>query len=282
MPATTAPRRRRWRRLPYIARSTAAIAGGKPFHAGPSALGMRSNPYGAAPMENPENIRQAMNRVDPRQRGLLGAAWYLGYFAHMARGGAVAVTLGGGVGPFGIVHAPAAHAQPWFDEAGGLYPAFHVFKGLAGLKGAKLLESAATPARNVQVVAAETATGHEIWLANLTGEATSVSVRSEDRAGPALRPRRRGFHGRRRRCGCGRAPVEAVRRRQRGARPLCRRLHHRDMSGPTFRLDGKVAVVTGGSKGIGKADRPGAGGGRRDASSSPTATRNRPRRSRGR
>ena len=51
-------------------------------------LGMRSNPYGAAPMENPHNIRQAMNRVDPRQRGLLGAAWYLGYFAHMARGGA--------------------------------------------------------------------------------------------------------------------------------------------------------------------------------------------------
>jgi hypothetical protein len=162
--------------LPYVAKSTAAIAGQKPFHAGPSALGMRSNPYGAAPMENPQNIRQAMNRVDPRQRGLLGAAWYLGYFAHMARGGAMAVTLGGGVGPFGIVHAPAEHAQPWFDEAGGLYPAFHVFKGLARLRGARLLRSDARPGRNVQAVAAETSSGHEIWLANLTGEPTSVAL----------------------------------------------------------------------------------------------------------
>jgi hypothetical protein len=39
--------------LPYIAKSVAAIAGGKPWNAGPSALGMRANPYGAAPAENP-------------------------------------------------------------------------------------------------------------------------------------------------------------------------------------------------------------------------------------
>ena len=69
---------------------------------------MRDNPYGEAPMENPGNIRQAMNRIDPRQRGLFAAAWALGYFAHMARGGAAAVTLGGGVGEFGLVHAPDA------------------------------------------------------------------------------------------------------------------------------------------------------------------------------
>ena len=59
-------------------------------------------------MENPGNIRQAMNRIDPRQRGLFAAAWALGYLAHMARGGAAAVTLGGGVGEFGLVHAPDA------------------------------------------------------------------------------------------------------------------------------------------------------------------------------
>ena len=144
---------------------------------------MRQNPYGLAPAENPDNIRQAMNRVDPRQRGLLGAAFYLGYFAHMLRGGAASVTLGGGVGEFGIVHAPMAFATPYFDEAGGLYPAFHVFKGLARLKGAKCLETGAAPGRNVQAIAAETETGREIWLANLTGEPVAVTLRRAPETG---------------------------------------------------------------------------------------------------
>jgi hypothetical protein len=164
--------------LPYIAKSVAAIAGGRPWNAGPSALGMRSNPYGAAPAENPQNIRQAMNRMDPRQRGLLGAAWYLGYFAHMARGGAASVTLGGGVGEFGIVHARMPYAQPHFDEAKGVYPAFHVFKGLARLKGGPMLAAEAKPARSIQAVAAETSEGREIWLANLTGEPIAVSLQA--------------------------------------------------------------------------------------------------------
>lgn len=163
--------------LPFIIKSAAAIAGGKPFHAGPSALGMRANPYGSAPMDNPNNIRQAMNRMDPRQRGLLGAGWYLGYFAHMVRGGASAVTLGGGVGPFGIVAAKTDYAQPFFDEAGGVYPAYHVFKGLAELAGARAIASAPVPARDIQAVAAEMHDGTRVvWLANLTGTAQNVTL----------------------------------------------------------------------------------------------------------
>lgn len=156
--------------LPYIARSVAAIAGDRPWNVGPSALGMRMNPYGSVPAENPGNIRQAMNRADPRQRGLLGAAYYLGIFAHMARGGAASLSLGGGVGEFGIVHSRGFGAAPWFDKAGGVYPAFHVFKGLAALKGARLLDCKTFPPRNIQAVAAETAAGREAWIANLTGE----------------------------------------------------------------------------------------------------------------
>jgi hypothetical protein len=162
--------------LPYVAKSVAAMTGGKPWNVGPSALGMRSNPYGSAPADNPHNLRQAMNGTDPRQRGLLGAAWYLGYFAHMARGGAATVTLGAGVGPFGIAHAAGNYIQPWFDEAGGVYPAFHVFKGLARLKGKPMLATDAQPLRNIQAVAAQTSEAREIWLANLTGEPTSVSL----------------------------------------------------------------------------------------------------------
>jgi hypothetical protein len=162
--------------LPYVAKSVASFVDGKPWNAGPSAIGMRSNPYGAAPAENPGNIRQAMSRMDPRQRGLIGAAFYLGYFAHMARNGAAFVTLGAGVGEFGIVHARSDFAQPYFDAARGVYPAFHVFKGLARLRGSRLLGTEALPARNVQAVAAETAEGRELWLANLTGENQSLML----------------------------------------------------------------------------------------------------------
>ena len=86
------------------------------------------NPYGEAPMANPENIRQAMNGMDPRQRGLFAAAWSLGFVARFARGGAEAITLGGGVGEFGIAYAKMDYQQPYFDENGGVYPAYHVSK----------------------------------------------------------------------------------------------------------------------------------------------------------
>jgi hypothetical protein len=124
--------------LPHIARSVRATFGGKPYAVGPSAIGMRDNPYGQTTMPNPDNVRQAMNRNDPRQRGLLGAAWSLGYFAHFAAGGARQIALGGAVGPFGLLHAPADFPQPWFDEAGGLFPVYHVLRGLARLRGAAM------------------------------------------------------------------------------------------------------------------------------------------------
>ena len=124
--------------LPHIARSVRAIVGGKPYAVGPSGIGMRDNPYGQTTTPNPDNVRQAMNRNDPRQRSLLGAAWSLGYFAHFAAGGARQIALGGAVGPFGLLHAPADFPQPWFDKVGGLFPAYHVLRGLARLRGAPM------------------------------------------------------------------------------------------------------------------------------------------------
>ncbi|MBV8651691.1 MAG: hypothetical protein JO255_09510, partial [Alphaproteobacteria bacterium] len=124
--------------LPHIARSVRAFIGGKPYAVGPSAIGMRANPYGEAPFDNPRNIRQAMSYNDPRQRGLLGAAWNLGYIAHFAYGGAASITLGGGTGAFGLVHANAAWEQPWFDANGGVFPAYQVVRGLARLAGGTL------------------------------------------------------------------------------------------------------------------------------------------------
>lgn len=161
--------------LPAIALSARAIAGDLPYAVGPSAIGMRGNPYGAAARENPGNIRQAMNRNDPRQRGLLGAAWALGYFARFAEGGASAVALGGPVGAMGAVAAPTDFPQPFYDARGGLYPVFHVLRGMARLGGARLARLSISRPEEVQGLAVETPAGHEVWLANLSGAPVEIA-----------------------------------------------------------------------------------------------------------
>lgn len=164
--------------LPAIALSAKAIAHDKPWATGPSAIGMRMNPYGEAPMSNPDNIRQAMNFNDPRQRGLLGAAWTLGYIARFAAGGASAIAIGGTTGAFGVMHVPQPWPQPWFDENGGLYPAYHVMRGLAALSGGAMRTVEISDPSAVQAVAVETEQGTELWLANLTAEEQTCRVDS--------------------------------------------------------------------------------------------------------
>ncbi len=160
--------------LPAISDSARAIAAGKPIAIGPSAIGMRMNPYGDAPMANPGNIRQAMNFNDPRQRGLLGAAWMLGYIARLAAGGASAITLGGATGPFGLVHTPRDWPQPWYDAVGGLFPVFHVLRGLAALQGLKRLS--VSHGDSVEALAVRDGRGTTLWIANRTGRESRVQL----------------------------------------------------------------------------------------------------------
>ena len=162
--------------LPSIAASARAIAGGLPLAVGPSAIGMRMNPYGAAPMENPGNIRQAMNRNDPRQRGLLGAAWTLGYYAHFARAGFAAIAFGGTTGASGLVHTPQAWPQPWYDDNGDLFPLFHVLRGLARLSDQPMVSLAISDPSAVQGLAVEGPQARELWLANLTGTEQRIAL----------------------------------------------------------------------------------------------------------
>ena len=155
--------------LPYLAETVQDFTGGKPYHVGPSAIGLRMNPYGEAPMANPQNIRQAMNGMDPRQRGLFAAAWSLGFVARFAKGGSEAITLGSGVGAFGIAYAKMEYRQPFFDEKGGVYPVYHVFKGLAAMKGQPLVDLSVSDPCEIQAIGVERENGIEVWIANLTG-----------------------------------------------------------------------------------------------------------------
>ena len=162
--------------LPFVASSVRQIAAGLPFSVGPSAIGMRLNPYGEAPMDNPANIRQAMNRDDPRQRGLLGAAWMLAYYASFARGGASTINFGGTTGAFGLVHAPAAMPHPYFDRAGGVFPAYHVLRALARLANWPMIEAQTDASGSIAAVGARIDGATELILANLTSRQQKVAL----------------------------------------------------------------------------------------------------------
>lgn len=160
--------------LPAIAASAKEIAAGRPVSVGPSGIGMRLNPYGAAPMENPQNKRQAMNRNDPRQRGLLGAAWTIGYYANFARAGVEAIAFGGTTGALGLIHAEQAWPQPWYDVNGGVFPVFHAVRMLAGVSGRTTRALEISNPNAVQATCTEGSAGLEVIVANLTPDAQEV------------------------------------------------------------------------------------------------------------
>ncbi len=166
--------------LPSVMRSAMALAPGKPYLMGPSAIGMRFNPYGAAPVRNPDNRRLAMARVDPRQRGLFNAAWFVGYIAAAAAHGLEGLCLAAPTGAFGLVHTPQAWRQPWYDDSGSrtlVYPAFHVFRDAALHGGCAVMDVAVADPARVQALAFEDDRGPVVWLANLTSTLLGVTVK---------------------------------------------------------------------------------------------------------
>ena len=147
--------------LPYIIKTVRSFAGDTPYWLFPSTIGMRQNPYGAAPAENPQGGRVAMARTDPREHALIGAAWYAGVLTHAARGGLEAVTLATVAGPSGVA---AADGSP--------YPAHAVLAGHAALRGQPVRATHSSAPREVQVAAV----GDAVWLVNLTGSSRRVRI----------------------------------------------------------------------------------------------------------
>ena len=163
--------------LPYVIRSAKELFNGKPYCLGPAGIGTRTSPFGGPPAPNPHGGRVAMCRNDPRQRGLLGAAWHLGVAARAAEGKVTSLILGTPTGDHGLVHHPGDAPQPWFDEHGGRFPAWHVMRGLYAASGRTRRATAVSAPREVQALACETeAGGLELWLANLMGEERRIRL----------------------------------------------------------------------------------------------------------
>lgn len=162
--------------LPTVIKTVRSMAGGKPYRVGPAGLGSRHAPFGGEPTANPDNIRVTMTRSDPRQRSLAGAAWHLGYAAQMAAGGIDVLSLSSPVGEFGLIHSTLPYGQPWYDEAGGVFPSYHVMAGMAAAAGEAHLATTVSADREVQAVAHRSNGGTTLWLANLTGGERQVEI----------------------------------------------------------------------------------------------------------
>jgi D-apionolactonase len=177
--------------LPAVIASTRVFAGGRPYRIGPSAIGCRENPYGAAPFENPENHRVCLARVDPRQRGLFAAAYLLGYGAACARGGIEAVAFGAPTGPFGVIHRRGDYPSPYFDtlEAAAVYPAFHVVAGLARAAAQPRLELRMTRPGLIEGLGWSEDGRTVLWIANLAATTVPIRMRSKRSPRPSQMPR---------------------------------------------------------------------------------------------
>jgi len=164
--------------LPYVVQSTRAFIGKAAYRVGPSAIGARDNPYGAATAANPENRRICLAAMDPRQRGLFGAAWTLGYLAALARGGVSAVAIGAPTGPHGIVFRPADYPQPDFDRlrSAAVFPAYHVIAAFAGAAGRRQVAAESSDRSAVDAIAWRRPGGLSVWLANLTAGEQRVAL----------------------------------------------------------------------------------------------------------
>jgi hypothetical protein len=167
--------------LPWIFASARAMIGKVPYHIGPTSIPCRDNPYGAAVALNPDNGRVCLSDIDPRQRGLIAAAWNVGYLSAASKAGVDAVSLGSATGPQGIIYRKLAHAQPWLDRgAARVYPIYHVIAGLAVASGARCIDADSSAPSKVAALAHRSKRGQTLWLANLSGEMQRMKVKGFD------------------------------------------------------------------------------------------------------
>lgn len=161
--------------LSHVFASGRALAGARDYRLGLVAIGMRSNPYGAAVVENIQQRRIAMAGADPRQRGLFAAAWAVGAVAATHGHGVSSMALSAFVGPFGVIHRPEAWPQPLYDGADMVYPLFHVVRFLAAMGGAARL-SLAGMEESVVGVGAAGPSETRLLLANLGAGACHMQL----------------------------------------------------------------------------------------------------------
>lgn len=163
--------------LPWIFESTSHLSAAAPYWLGPTTLGMRHNPYGAAPAQNQARVRLAMAKEDPRQRGLFGAAFYMAYAAAAASAGLAVVAFCDPVGPFGVMAT---------DPQGSVWPVFHTCKWLAEAAGKPRIALDCDPGGAIRSVAYADGNQRVLLLTNTTGQPQTIEIHGVEQVNLAV------------------------------------------------------------------------------------------------
>lgn len=163
--------------LAHVYVSGCALAQARDYRLGLTAIGMRTNPYGSAAVENIQQGRMAMAGADPRQRGLFAAAWAVGAVAATEGHNVASLALAAFVGPLGAIHRQEAWPQPLYPDSSTaiVYPIFHVIRFLSAMGGAARLSLQAKP-NGIVGVAAKGPSGIQLILANLGASVSQVRL----------------------------------------------------------------------------------------------------------
>jgi hypothetical protein len=104
-----------------------------PIHVGPITLRPRFIPCLAQPEDDAGGESALPAAVDPRQRGLIAAAWTVGTLANLLGCEQVAsLTFFETVGWKGVLAGPESLPAGFGAQPGEIYPVYHVFRALAG------------------------------------------------------------------------------------------------------------------------------------------------------
>lgn len=164
--------------FPHVFRTVRAFAGATPYRLAACTLGLETGNH-ETPASPPANVRATLARMDPRHRGLFGAAWALAAIGVAANSGLAAVTPAALAGEFGIAASKLPWRQPWFDDldAPAVYPIFHVIAGMARAAGRPVVDiRSAEPTRIAALAYREQDGRTHMWLANLRDTPQRVAL----------------------------------------------------------------------------------------------------------
>ena len=122
-------------------------------------------------------------RPDPRQAGLLAAAYTAGVIRALSEGRAAAATFFQAVGPHGLIHRPGDSPLPGYDAdtAPQVYPAYHVLRRTAPHRGSMMRRTTTSDLLRAESMAWDAPNGTTVMLVNKSTTEQVVELAGLDR-----------------------------------------------------------------------------------------------------